>query len=159
MQVLPEVSYFLRYFDTVICMNIGTARTNTPSSHPVRGHPATSALVSLSPFFRHRTAGLLRCFPFLHTAPGVPESQFPLRPRAGVLRPPSGTPVEDFCLVFGILPFASIGVVVGLCALPGYSLCYAYPMLQQPESVNLNRSETREWRGPRGSRKAEDEES
>ena len=122
---LELLSFLVRfgYFDTLIYMHIGTARTNTPSSHPVRGHPATSALVSLSPFFRHRTAGLLRCFPFLHTVPDVPESQFPLRPRAGNLRPPSGTPVEDFCLVFGILPFASIGVVVVLFALPGYSLC------------------------------------
>ena len=101
MQVLPEVSYFLRYFDTVIYMNIGTARTNTPSSHPVRGHPATSALVSLSPFFRHRTAGLLRCFPFLHTAPDVPGSQFPLRPRAGNLRPLPGHPRRGFWFCCG----------------------------------------------------------
>ena len=152
----------LLYFDTLIYMNIGTARTNTPSSHPVRGHPATSALVSLCPFFRHRTAGLLRCYPFLHTAPGVPESPFPLRPRAWKHPPaPRAPPERILVLLWWWMDEPTTAVGTSAATPVGWRrrATATTPMLQQPESVNLNRSETREWRGPRGSRKAEDEES
>ena len=52
--------------------------------------------LSVSVLSAPRTAGGLLCYPFLHTAPDVPESQFPLRPRAGSIRPRPGHPRRGF---------------------------------------------------------------